>query len=101
MRTRVSRHRTCGVMVYYNSADLEAELDMEYRYWCFVEGHPAHVPLPTESRTEAMDALKWSYTGGSQPHPSTESPLTSPQIRLSPLLSLLPCPSLLRSARSS
>lgn len=36
---------------------------MEYRYWCFIEGHPAHVPLAPETKTEAMDALKWSYTG--------------------------------------
>ena len=40
-----------------------AELDMEYRYWGFIEGHPAHAPVPTETHTEAMDALKWSYTG--------------------------------------
>ena len=40
-----------------------AGLDMEYRYWGFIEGHPAHVPLQTETQTEAMDALKWSYTG--------------------------------------
>ena len=45
------------------NADLLVELDMEYRYWCFIEGHPAHVPLAAEIQTEAMDALKWSYTG--------------------------------------
>ena len=39
------------------------ELDMEYRYWGFIEGHPAHKPIPTETHKEAMDALQWSYTG--------------------------------------
>ncbi|KAI0940341.1 hypothetical protein AcV5_001475 [Taiwanofungus camphoratus] len=37
-------------------------LDMEYRYWSFLESHPAHAPLAPESRAEAMDALTWSYT---------------------------------------
>ena len=41
------------------------ELDMEYRYWGYLEGHPAHAPLSSETHTEAMDALKWSYTGTS------------------------------------
>ncbi|OBZ70382.1 hypothetical protein A0H81_09801 [Grifola frondosa] len=36
-------------------------LDMEYRYWAFMEGHPAHTPLPAETYNEAMDALQWSY----------------------------------------
>ncbi len=36
---------------------------MEYRYWGFIEAHPAHMPIPLETHTEAMDALKWSYTG--------------------------------------
>lgn len=36
---------------------------MEYRYWSFLESHPAHAPLAPESRAEAMDALTWSYTG--------------------------------------
>ena len=51
---------------------------MEYRYWGFIEGHPAHTSLPTETQTEAMDALKWSYTG-------THSP-----IEVSPIPSLIP-----------
>ncbi|CCM00472.1 uncharacterized protein FIBRA_02505 [Fibroporia radiculosa] len=37
-------------------------LDMEYRYWAFMEAHPAHTPLMTESRAEALKALSWSYT---------------------------------------
>lgn len=38
-------------------------LDKEYRYWAFVEGHPAHIVLPENAHSEAMDALTWSYTG--------------------------------------
>ncbi|EPQ58857.1 hypothetical protein GLOTRDRAFT_69836 [Gloeophyllum trabeum ATCC 11539] len=38
------------------------ELDVEYRYWAFVEGHPAHHSLPENAHAEAMDALTWSYT---------------------------------------
>lgn len=37
-------------------------LDMEYRYWAFVEGHPSHILLPESAHREAMDALQWSYT---------------------------------------
>jgi hypothetical protein len=35
---------------------------MEYRYWLFMEAHPAHASLPHNARGEAMDALTWSYT---------------------------------------
>lgn len=37
-------------------------LDDEYRYWSYVEMHPAHVVLSQASRQEAADALHWSYT---------------------------------------
>ena len=40
-----------------------AGLDNEYRYWAFMETHPAHVPLPVNSYSEAWDKLTWSYTG--------------------------------------
>jgi hypothetical protein len=39
------------------------DLDMEYRYWAFVEDHPAHVSLPLLARREAMDVLTWARTG--------------------------------------
>ncbi|EED79287.1 predicted protein [Postia placenta Mad-698-R] len=39
-------------------------LDMEYRYWMYLEAHPAHAPLISDSRAEALDALSWSYTAG-------------------------------------
>ena len=47
---------------------------MEYRYWGFIEGHPAHTSLPKDTHTEAMDALKWSYTGAC-------AVLTSPSVQ--------------------
>lgn len=28
-----------------------------------MESHPAHAPLPLSARSEALDALTWSYTG--------------------------------------
>ncbi|KAI0065971.1 hypothetical protein BV25DRAFT_1868650 [Artomyces pyxidatus] len=40
----------------------EEKLEMEYRYWSFIETHPAHSPLPSEAIQEAIDALTWSYT---------------------------------------
>jgi hypothetical protein len=36
---------------------------MEYQYWSFMMTHPAHALLPSESVTEAIDVLTWSYTG--------------------------------------
>lgn len=38
-------------------------LDMEFRYWSFLESHPAHAPLPQNAHNEALDSLKWTYTG--------------------------------------
>ncbi|TFK94846.1 hypothetical protein K466DRAFT_475411 [Polyporus arcularius HHB13444] len=55
------------------------KLDMEYRYWCFIEGHPAHVPLAPETKTEAMDALKWSYTDCLLPSSRPAPPPFAPQ----------------------
>ncbi|THH10125.1 hypothetical protein EW145_g1540 [Phellinidium pouzarii] len=40
----------------------EDRLDLEYRYWAFMESHPAHVPLPVNAYAEALDALTWAYT---------------------------------------
>ena len=45
------------------AADWSLELDMEHRYWTFMESHPAHAPLPENASTEAMDTLTWCYTG--------------------------------------
>ncbi|KAJ7667201.1 hypothetical protein B0H17DRAFT_1251845 [Mycena rosella] len=35
---------------------------MEYRYWAFMEAHPAHASLPFAARREAMDVLTWAWT---------------------------------------
>ena len=37
--------------------------DAEYRYWSFMEAHPAHNSLPAKAKMEAMDVLTWSWTG--------------------------------------
>jgi hypothetical protein len=39
------------------------ELDTEYRYWSFMEAHPAHNSLPAKAKMEAMDVLTWAWTG--------------------------------------
>ncbi|KAH7869507.1 uncharacterized protein C8R40DRAFT_1059247 [Lentinula edodes] len=41
---------------------VDDSLDMEYRYWAFMEDHPAHVTLPHNARTDAMDILTWCWT---------------------------------------
>lgn len=38
---------------------------MQYRYWSYIEAHPAHVPLTAESHSDALEILRWSYTGRS------------------------------------
>ena len=37
--------------------------DAEYRYWSFMEAHPAHNSLPANAKMEAMDVLTWAWTG--------------------------------------
>jgi len=39
------------------------ELDLEYRFWSFMETHPAHTALPVKAKAEAMDVLNWAWTG--------------------------------------
>lgn len=40
----------------------EDALDTEYRYWAFLEAHPAHIPLPAKAHEEALNALTWAWT---------------------------------------
>lgn len=54
---------------------------MEYQYWSFMVSHPAHAPLPTESVSEAIDVLTWSYTGLFLDSPILRLPLIPPCIR--------------------
>ncbi|KAF9022699.1 hypothetical protein BDZ89DRAFT_956350 [Hymenopellis radicata] len=35
---------------------------MEYRYWSFMESHPAHETIPAHVKAEAMDVLTWAWT---------------------------------------
>ena len=42
---------------------INIELDTEYRYWSFMEAHPAHNSLPAKAKIEAMDVLTWAWTG--------------------------------------
>lgn len=42
---------------------LSKGLDVEYRYWTYIEAHPAHEPLAPSAYAEAMDTLTWCYTG--------------------------------------
>ena len=39
------------------------ELDLEFRFWSFMEAHPAHNALPHKARVEALDVLTWAWTG--------------------------------------
>ncbi|KAH7922566.1 hypothetical protein BV22DRAFT_1017033 [Leucogyrophana mollusca] len=52
----------------------DERLDDEYRYWSFVESHPAHVILPQSAQREATDALHWSYTDRLLAHPQPVPP---------------------------
>ncbi|KAF8555574.1 hypothetical protein OG21DRAFT_856431 [Imleria badia] len=46
-------------------------LDDEYRYWAFIEMHPAHIPrgIVESARKDAIDVLHWSYTDRLLNHP--------------------------------
>ncbi|KAH7906127.1 hypothetical protein BJ138DRAFT_666876 [Hygrophoropsis aurantiaca] len=52
----------------------DERVDDEYRYWSFVESHPAHIALPQTARREAMEALHWSYTDRLLAHPQHVTP---------------------------
>jgi len=55
-------------------AHVFTRLDDEYRYWSYVEMHPAHVVLTRTSTQEAADALHWSYTDRLLSHPQRIQP---------------------------
>ncbi|KAI0690265.1 hypothetical protein BC835DRAFT_1365422 [Cytidiella melzeri] len=54
-------------------------VDVEYRYWTYVESHPAHEPLPANAHAEALDALTWCYTECLLPSERTVPPAFTPQ----------------------
>ncbi|KAF8076962.1 hypothetical protein FPV67DRAFT_1715819 [Lyophyllum atratum] len=68
--------------------DLDDQLDIEYRYWSFMEGHPAHTALPPNARVEATDVLTWAWTDRLLPsHRSVPAPFTQEECQ--ELMSLL------------
>jgi len=62
----------------YRDVTGDERLDHEYRYWSFMETHPAHCSLPSNAYSEALDILTWSYsdkllkTHGHLPLPFTQ-----------------------------
>ncbi|KAF8885831.1 hypothetical protein BD779DRAFT_1673540 [Infundibulicybe gibba] len=75
-------------------------LDTRYRYWSFMEAHPAHISLPQDAHQDAMDALNWASTSASydllSPHHKILAPFTWEECqRLTALLqSIAPASSL-------
>lgn len=45
-----------------NGEGEEDQLDMEYRYWSFMEAHPSHTNLDEKAKGEALDVLSWALT---------------------------------------
>ena len=66
--------RSHTYFVDIGGAHVFTELDDEYRYWSYVEMHPAHVVLTCTSTQEAADALHWSYTDRLLSHPQPIQP---------------------------
>ncbi|KAF8871684.1 hypothetical protein BD779DRAFT_441292 [Infundibulicybe gibba] len=57
--------------------DGDDQLDARYRYWSFMEAHPAHVSLPPNAHQDAIDALDWVSTDWLFPsHRSIPAPFT-------------------------
>ena len=40
----------------------EDHLDSEFRYWTFIEGHPAHNLPSAKAKNEAIQVLNWAWT---------------------------------------
>ncbi|KAF8886919.1 hypothetical protein BD779DRAFT_1470917 [Infundibulicybe gibba] len=43
---------------------MDDRLDTKYRYWSFMESHPAHTSLPPDAHQDAIGALNWASTDG-------------------------------------
>ena len=53
------------------------DLDLEYRYWAFMESHPAHLPVSQRAKVEALDILTWALTDRLLPsHRAIAAPFT-------------------------
>lgn len=59
--TKIVRIKLIFIVIRLTKYD--AELDLEYRFWSFMEVYPAHCSLPINSNKEAMDVLTWAWTG--------------------------------------
>ncbi|KDR84460.1 hypothetical protein GALMADRAFT_714456 [Galerina marginata CBS 339.88] len=66
----------------------EDQLDLEYRFWSFMEAYPAHTPLPVKGKAEATDVLNWAWTDRLLP---SNRPIPSPftQAECQELMNLL------------
>ncbi|KAF8886924.1 hypothetical protein BD779DRAFT_541084 [Infundibulicybe gibba] len=65
-------------------------LDAKYRYWSFMEAHPAHTSLPPDAHQDAIDALHWATTNGLiHSHPGRSAPAPFTQEECQSLTTLL------------
>jgi hypothetical protein len=62
--SKFGRHST-SLIGWPTYSIIGIELDGQYRYWSFMEAHPAHATLSMAAHAEATDVLTWSYTGKS------------------------------------
>ncbi|KAJ6454152.1 hypothetical protein C8R45DRAFT_846631 [Mycena sanguinolenta] len=62
---------------------------MEYRYWAFMESHPAHAALTFAARREATDVLTWAWTDRVLPPQQLPLPPPFTQNECQELLGLL------------
>ncbi|KAF7333958.1 hypothetical protein MSAN_02397800 [Mycena sanguinolenta] len=85
-------HLTREVWVADNLVQLEDHLDMEIRYWAFMESHPAHVALPSGAQKEAIDVLTWALM---------DQVLAQPDVLLASPFTQTECQELLRLLRQS
>ncbi|KAJ1309219.1 hypothetical protein OPQ81_004888 [Rhizoctonia solani] len=47
---------------FVTGEDAEHDLEMERRYWAYVETHPAHADVNPRATQEAIELLTWHYT---------------------------------------
>ncbi|KAF8886918.1 hypothetical protein BD779DRAFT_1672967 [Infundibulicybe gibba] len=67
-----------GHHIHYKCED--DRLDAKYRYWSFMEAHPAHTSLPLSAHQDAIDAIDWASTNGLiHSYPSRSAPASFTQ----------------------
>ncbi|KAH9482108.1 hypothetical protein JR316_0004203 [Psilocybe cubensis] len=72
-----------------SKATHEDQLDLEYRFWSFMEVYPAHCSLPINSKKEAMDILTWAWTDRLLPSAARAIPSPFKQEECQELMNLL------------